>query len=237
MAGPIVKPINTKLGTSYDDLAEMLDDLELPVAFAKIEQWRRNLERRELSDALLDLPSGSVRQQPGKRHLRTRILGKENNQEEIRAQVKEWRSYVPKWAEPAKDKLRAMGIPYMDLGVFELLKDPEIDLSGKTPLFPEGDLPSSLAPIHGYDQAEGRVLQQASAAEIMLEVWPHQWRYNHRPAGAKIPSNIWYGDGKAYGYAAGLSFGSPVLQPNGIYVWSPIMSTEIYRRYRRNNPN
>lgn len=243
MAGPIVKPINKRLGTNYDNQEELLEDLELPVAFAKIEQWRRNLQRAELSDALLGLPSGSVRVQPGKRGLMSRLKlksqeGKPITDEDIRAHVKEWRSYVPKWAEPAKDKLKAMGIPYMDLGVFELLKDPEINLDGTAPLYEKGAIPVSLAPIHGNDaDSEGAVLQQATAAEIMLEVWPHQWRYNHRPAGAKVPTMVWYGDGKAYGYAAGLTFGSPVLMPNGVYVWSPIMSTEIYRRWRRNNPN
>jgi hypothetical protein len=129
-----------------------------------------------------------------------------------------WETLVPEWAPRVRDELAARGVPF----AVELLASPEINLSDPSkPLFGKGEAPSSLFQLGVLQDGENDFLRSVSAEELMLEVWPDYWRYFHRPAGSPVPADL----------RAGMTFGSPVLQDDGTYLRSPVMSTNSYMRW------
>jgi hypothetical protein len=189
--------------------------------FAGREQWVRNLAgaNGDVPPHLRNVGMESPVSDPNAMNL---LLGRAQhavaNGRSLAADVQEWQALVPSWAPGARDQLAAQGIPFS----MELLASPEINLhDASKPLFTPGAHPSSLSGL-GVDQAgEGAFLASLSAAELMTQIWPSAYRYNHRPAGAPVPE----------GLEAGLTFGSPVMRADGTYARSPIMETEAYKRW------
>jgi hypothetical protein len=203
-------------------LAEALREIELPFMFAGREQWVRNLTRSgdEVVDpALRNVSMESPLSDPNALRL---LLGRArtavNQGRDLAGDVSMWKGLVPEWAERVRDELSAQGVPFS----IELLASPEINLhDAAKPLFEAGAHPKSLVGL-GVDQAgEGAFLRSLSAEELLTQVWPLYWQYNHRAAGAPVPP----------GFEAGLSFGSPVQRSDGTFVRSPIMQTEAYKRW------
>jgi hypothetical protein len=123
---------------------------------------------------------------------------------------------VPAWAPGVRDQLAANGIPFS----VELLASPEMNLNDPSaPLFT--GQPSSLFNLGVLQAGERSFLNSLSAEELMTQIWPLYHQYYHRPAGAPVPP----------GLEAGLTFGSPVARSDGTYARSPIMATDVYRRW------
>jgi hypothetical protein len=203
-------------------LAEALRELELPFMFAGREQWVRNLTRS--GDEVVDprLRNVSMESPLSDPNALRMLLGRArqavNQGRDLAGDVSMWKDLVPEWAERVRDELSAQGVPFS----IELLASPEINLhDASKPLFAAGAHPKSLVGL-GVDQAgESAFLRSLSAEELLTQVWPLYWQYNHRAAGAPVPP----------GFEAGLTFGSPVQRSDGTFVRSPIMETEVYKRW------
>jgi hypothetical protein len=135
---------------------------------------------------------------------------------------------VPEWAPRVRDALAAEGIPFSA----ELLAGPVNVNDAARPLFQLGSHPSSLFGLGVLQAGENAFLRSLSAEELMLQVWPHYYRYNHRAAGSTIPT----------GYEAGMTFGQVIriaCDTSGsdgcvegwTFRFSPIRSTDTYKRW------
>jgi hypothetical protein len=204
--------------------ASALEELELPFLFAGREQWVLNVSGVGVEDdpRLWDVSMQSIVHEP---HAQRLLFGRTLASNEARGpqaafdDLGYWQSLVPEWAPEVRDTLAAQGIPFS----VELLASPEINLTDPSqPLFPKGEHPQSLLGLGVLQVGENEYLRSLSAQELMTEVWPAYWRYNHRPAGSAPPADL----------LAGLTFGAAVLLPNGTYVRSPLWDTDSYTRWR-----
>jgi hypothetical protein len=204
--------------------AAALEELELPFLFAGREQWVLNVSGVGVEDdpRLWDVSMQSIVHEP---HAQRLLFGRTLASNEARGpqaafdDLGYWQSLVPEWAPEVRDTLAAQGIPFS----VELLASPEMNLADPSqPLFPKGEHPQSLLGLGVLQVGENEYLRSLSAQELMTEVWPAYWRYNHRAAGSAVDDDL----------RAGLTFGSPVLLPNGTYLRSPLMSTDSYTRWR-----
>jgi len=204
-------------------LRDALQQLELPFIFAGREQWVRNVTGVGVEDEprLWDVSMQSVVHDE---HAQELLLGRTLAAAEYRSpqaafdDLSYWQTLVPEWAPRVRDELAARGVPF----AVELLASPEINLNDPSkPLFGKGEAPSSLFQLGVLQDGENDFLRSVSAEELMLEVWPDYWRYFHRPAGSPVPDDL----------RAGMTFGSPVLQSDGTYLRSPVMSTDSYMRW------
>ncbi len=204
-------------------LRDALQALELPFIFAGREQWVRNVTGVGVEDepSLWDVSMQSVVHDE---HAQQLLLGRTLAAAEYRSpqaafdDLSYWQNLVPEWAPRVRDQLAARGIPF----AVELLASPEINLSDPSkPLFDKGETPGSLFQLGVLQDGENEYLRSVSAEELMLEVWPDYWRYFHRPAGSPVPDDL----------RAGMTFGSPVLQADGTYLRSPVMSSDSYMRW------
>jgi hypothetical protein len=203
-------------------LADALRELELPFMFAGREQWVRNLTREGDQKLPPELRNVSMESPLADEAARRLLLGRARQAvaqgRSLAGDVTMWRDLVPEWAPRVRDALAAQGVPFS----VELLASPEINLNDPSkPLFAQAARPSSLAGL-GVDQAgEAAFLRSLSAEELMTQIWPLYWQYHHRPAGAPIPA----------GFEAGLTFGSPVQRSDGTFIRSPVMETDVYKRW------
>lgn len=203
--------------------ASALRQLELPFMFAGREQWVRNLSGQGVEDEqrLWDVAMESIRHEWNAERLllgRTIAVGEERSPQAAFDDLGYWETLVPDWASAVRDDLAAEGIPFS----VELLSSPQINLTDPSkPLFGKGEMPGSLFQLGVLQEGENDYLRSVSAEELMREVWPSYWRYYHRPAGSPVPDDL----------RAGLTFGSPVLQADGTYLRSPVMSTNSYMRW------
>jgi hypothetical protein len=209
--------------TGAGTLRDALQDLELPFIFAGREQWVRNVTGVGVEDepSLWDVSMQSVVHDE---HAQQLLLGRTLAAAEYRSpqaafdDLSSWQNLVPEWAPRVRDQLAARGIPF----AVELLASPEINLNDPSkPLFDKGETPGSLFQLGVLQDGENVYLRSVSAEELMLEVWPDYWRYFHRPAGSPVPPDL----------RAGMTFGSPVLQADGTYLRSPVMSSDSYMRW------
>jgi hypothetical protein len=204
--------------------ASALSELELPFLFAGREQWVLNVSGVGVEDnpSLWDVSMQSVVHEERAQRL---LVGRTLASNEVRGpqaafdDLAYWESLVPDWAAEARATLAEQGIPFS----VELLASPELNLTDPSqPLFPKGEAPQSLLGLGVLQVGEREYLRSLSAQELMVEVWPAYWRLNHRAAGSAVADDL----------RAGLTFGSPVLLPNGTYVVSPMMRTDSYTRWR-----
>jgi hypothetical protein len=218
-----VRILQTAGLTGAGTLRDAMQALELPFIFAGREQWVRNVTGAGVEDEprLWDVSMQSVVHDD---HAQQLLLGRTLAAAEYRSpqaafdDLSYWQTLVPEWAPRVRDQLEARGIPF----AVELLASPEINLTDPSkPLFAKGEMPSSLFQLGVLQHGENDYLRSISAEELMLEVWPDYWRYYHRPAGSPVPPDL----------RAGMTFGSPVLQADGTYLRSPIMSTDSYMRW------
>jgi len=211
------------LATGATSLQDALTQLELPFMFAGREQWVQNLTNADgerggdprLWNVTMESP---VHDQSALNLLLGRAHDALANGRTLADDLAYWQTLVPEWAPRVRDQLESQGIPFS----VELIASPEINLTDPSkPLFEQGSAPTSLHGL-GVEQAgEGTFLRSLSAEELMTQLWPLAYRYHHRPAGAPVPQ----------GFEAGLTFGSPVLRPDGTYQRSPVMATDAYKRW------
>jgi hypothetical protein len=200
--------------------ASALEELELPFLFAGREQWVLNVSGVGVEDdpRLWDVSMQSIVHEPHAQRLlvgRTLASNEDRGPQAAFDDLGYWQSLVPAWAPEVRDTLAAQGIPFS----VELLASPEMNLTDPSqPLFAKGEHPQSLLGLGVLQVGENEYLRSLSAQELMTEVWP----YNHRAAGSAVDDDL----------RAGLTFGSPVLLPNGTYLRSPLMSTDSYTRWR-----
>jgi hypothetical protein len=209
--------------TGAGTLRDALQALELPYIFAGREQWVRNVTGVGVDGepSLWDVSMQSIVHDE---HAQELLLGRTVAAAEYRSpqaafdDLTYWQKLVPEWAPRVRDELEARGIPF----AVELLASPQINLTDPSkPLFGKNEAPGSLFQLGVLQDGEHDFLRSISAEELMLEVWPAYWRYFHRPAGSPVPDDL----------RAGMTFGSPVLQADGTYLRSPLMSSEGYMRW------
>jgi hypothetical protein len=208
------------LATGAATFQDALKELELPFMFAGREQWVQNIARGAEGDGdprLHNVSMESILREPNALNL---LLGRAQGAVEegrsLQGDVDYWKTLVPSWAPGVRDQLAAQGIPFS----VELLASPEMNLTDPSqPLFT--GQPSSLFNLGVLQEGERSFLNSMSAPELMTQVWPLYQQYFHRPAGAPVPP----------GFEAGLTFGSPATRADGTLVRSPIMDTDVYRRW------
>lgn len=215
------------VGTGATSLQEALADIELPFMFAGREQWLQNLARpdgQEGIDAKLqNVTMESVLDEPNALNL---LLGRAHdaieNGRNMADDVAYWKSLVPDWAPRVRDQLASQGVPFS----VELLASPELNLTDPSkPLFGASDTPSSLVGLGVHQRGERAFLRSLSAEELMTQLWPLYHQYFHRPAGSPPPP----------GFEAGMTFGSPVRNADGTFTRSPVMESEVYKRWAAYN--
>jgi hypothetical protein len=205
--------INNKLGTNYANLEQAKSDLELPLMFAGRQQWVNNLSGGSLPPWLQNVSMQSIAHEPEAWNL---FMGALQQGRFDEGALAEWRKLVPGWAPSVRDDLAKQGVPFG----MELLKSPGVNLTGEGPLW-EGDYPTSMFQLHGFQQGEGDFYRTLSAEELMRSIWPIYNAQFNRPAGSAAP------------FESGLTFGSPQLMQGGDGRWaysrSPVMG------YNENN--
>jgi hypothetical protein len=209
------------LATDATTLKDALQEIELPFMFAGREQFVENQQRGaagidpKLRNVTMESP---VHEQNALNLLLGRAQDAVAKGKSLAADFAYWQTLVPDWAPKVRDQLEAQGIPFS----VELLASPGINLTDPSkPLFDRGAHPASLSQL-GVDQGgEQAFLRSLSAEELMTQIWPLYYQYYHRPAGAPVPK----------GFEAGLTFGSGVLGPDGTLTHSPIMDTDVYKRW------
>jgi hypothetical protein len=223
-----LQTLNRAYGLGASSIAAAWSELEVPVQWAALQQFRTNDAGDELPPYLEDIPHVPLtRPRPHSTVARSQIVnrGTDRGRLKSRADLKKWRAGVDQnipWAYEVQDELRDRGVPF-DLALLHSL---EINLSGVGPLFSGKALPDSLLPF-GNQAGERECLRLCTAEEVMLQYLPHDYALNKRPAGSAAPP----------GYEAGLTFGSPVFSPAlGRYIKSPIMDEPAYARYRKTVP-
>jgi hypothetical protein len=211
------------LATDASSLQDALKELELPFMFAGREQWVENLQRSDgAGDPDPKLQNVAMESIVHDKNALNLLLGRAHdavvNGTSLADDFSYWQTLVPDWAPGVRDQLEAQGIPFS----LELLSSPEINLTDPSkPLFPADAQPVSLAQLGVHQAGERAFLRSLSAQELMTQIWPLYYQYYHRPAGAPVPA----------GMEAGLTFGSPVTGSDGKLVRSPIMDTEVYKRW------
>jgi hypothetical protein len=226
-AGKLALLQQAGLATGATSLQDALRELELPFMFAGREQWVTNVTRQDgaasIDPKLQNVTMESVLTEPNALNL---LLGRAQDAVEngtsLAGDFAYWQSLVPEWAPRVRDQLAAQGIPFS----VELLASPEINLTDPSkPLFGKDAAPNSLFGLGVHQMGERAFLRSLSAEELMTQVWPLYFQYYHRPAGSPVPA----------GFEAGLTFGSPVRNPDGTYTRSPLMSTDVYKRWAAYN--
>jgi len=234
--------INQRAGTDYASLESAKDALGLGFQFAGAAQWaanqagntdlvRRNPALQNVSMVGLSDPSAFNLFFGGLAGpLRETVSGsitpdRESrlSPAEVRNVLEQRRGLVPGWASGLQSDLRGLGIPYLDVS---LLADPSImrpsDEGGKLglglpgagePLYGPGARPNSLGQFGSLQAGETSFLRSLSPQEVLRTLGPLDWAYSHRAAGTPPPE----------GFEAGLTFGSPVWNPQTQnYTRSPV---------------
>lgn len=211
------------LATDATTLQDALKELELPFMFAGREQWVENLQRSDgAGDPPPKLQNVAMESVVHEKNALNLLLGRAHdavvNGTSLADDFAYWQTLVPDWAPGVRDQLEAQGIPFS----MELLSSPEINLTDPSqPLFAADAQPASLAQLGVHQAGERAFLRSLSAQELMTQIWPLYSQYYHRAAGAPVPA----------GFEAGLTFGSPVTDGDGKLVRSPIMDTDVYKRW------
>lgn len=191
-----VKIVNDAFGMHFTTRAQVWAYFDVPFAFAGLQQYRLNMAGIDLPDAYTDVTYASLNWnlERSKQARRLFVNRAGERKAKSKADLAEWQKFlyesgVAEWIDDVLEKLDDQGVP---LGV-ELLTSPEINLRRGEPLFAEGESPQSLLPFQVNQAGEREVLQRMSVDELVGELWKHQYRFNHRPAGAPAPPE--YADG------------------------------------------
>lgn len=170
--------------------AQIWSYFDVPWAFAGLQQYRLNMAGDggdKLPPALTDVTYAPLNWDQRRSHQSRRLFVNraEARKKKSKPDLAAWNDFLDKskvstWIDDVLDELDDQGVPF---GV-ELLTSPEINLSGKGPLYDGDDIPQSLLPVAGNNR---EMLRHVSAPVLMTKVWPLQYRFNHRPAHSPAP--------------------------------------------------
>lgn len=187
---------------------------ELGYQFAGLNQLNNNLEGKPVLGHQTNVSMQGFEDLPSL----TRLMGQlgtyasADNLDMFQQILDERNKDVPAWAAPLRDYLvnhPGVDIPYLPL---DLLAGGGVNTENPNlPLFGADASPPGFFQLTGDQAGERAFYRSLDWDETMREIMPYYWAQYHREAGAPAP------------FEAGLTFGSPVLQADGSYEYSPIL--------------